>query len=69
MQKCLIVIYIIDIAVIVMLSAILVWWKATHTQPGLSEMLNIKLFVLYLVIALIMFIVLTVMFTRKKHKH
>lgn len=52
--------YAIDIFLIYFFSYILSIWEETHTQPGLTEKINVNLFVAYLMVAIIVFIILTV---------
>lgn len=52
--------YAIDIFLIYFFSLVLSIWEETHTQPGLTEKINVNLFVAYLMVAIIVFIILTV---------
>lgn len=52
--------YVIDIFFITFFSYILSIWEETHTRPGLTEKINVNLFVAYLMVAIIVFIILTV---------
>lgn len=67
MKKWFIVLYSIDCLSILILSGILIWWKKTHMEPGLSAMLNIKLFIAYFITAIILFIILSIVFFRIAH--
>ena len=52
--------YAIDIFLIYFFSLVLAIWEESHTQPGLTEKINVNLFVAYLMVAIIVFIILTV---------
>lgn len=67
MKKVLVIVYIIDIILIALFSYILVWWKNNHNMPGLAEMLNIKLHIVYLVIEIMVFVVLTIILIKNGH--
>ena len=65
MKKAITILWIINI-IIILISIILIWWKKDHKEIGLIGMLNAKLFVLYLIIAVVLFIILTIVILRKK---
>lgn len=54
--------YAIDIFLIYFFSLVLAIWEETHTQPGpgLIEQINVIHYVAYLIVAIIVFIILTV---------
>lgn len=66
MKKAITILWIINIIIILIISIILIWWKKDHKEIGLIGMLNAKLFVLYLIIAVVLFIILTIVIQRKK---
>ncbi len=66
MKKVLVIAYIIDIILITLFSYILVWWEKNHNMPGLAEMLNIKLHIIYLVVEIVVFIVLTIVLIKNR---
>ena len=66
MKKAITILWVINIIIILIISIILIWWKKDHTEIGLIGMLNAKLFVLYLIIAVVLFIILTIVILRKE---
>ena len=64
MKKAITILWIINIIIILIISIILIWWKKDHKEIGLIGMLNAKLFVLYLIIAVVLFIILTIVILR-----
>ena len=65
MKKPLVIAYIVDIILIVLFSYILVWWDKNHNMPGLAEMMNIKVHIVYLIIEILVFIVITITLIKK----
>ena len=65
MKKLLLIAYIIDIIIIICEIKILFWWKDNHNAPGLAE---IKLNIVYMVIEIIVFIILTIIIIKNAKK-
>ena len=51
---------IIDFIFVLILISIMMWWKETHMEPGLSEMLNINYLFFWLLVAIVLFILLII---------
>ena len=60
MKRLFVILYLADALFLILFSHIIIWWKREHNVPGLAEMINIKFIILYLIIAVVLFIVLTV---------
>ena len=61
-----VILCILDIAVIAMLISLIAWWENTHREPGLSSMMDVKIFYVYLFIAIMFFVLSILMIIRNK---
>ena len=52
--------YAIDIFLIYFFSLVLAIWEESHTQPGLTEQINVFHYHVYWIVSIIVFIILTV---------
>ncbi len=68
MKKFLKVVYVVDILFIMLSTRILIWWIDNHNEPGLAEKLNIKRHILYMIIEICIFLILTIVFIVKRKK-
>lgn len=68
MKKILVIIYIIDILFICLDTKIIMWWYETHNEPGLADKLSVDPFIVYLIVALIIFASITVYLIKNKKK-
>ena len=68
MKKILLIAYILDIILVALFVSIIVWWKDNHNMPGLAEMLNIRLYIVYLSVAVIAFVVMTIALVKKRRR-
>ncbi len=68
MKKILLIAYIIDIILVALFVGIIVWWKDNHNMPGLAEMLNIRLYIVYLSVAVIAFVIMTIALVKKRRR-
>ena len=68
MKRIFLIMCIGEFFVIIGLCLVIAWWKKTHIMPGLSEMLNIKLVIAYLIVSVVLFIIFIFLFLIKR-KH
>ena len=69
MKKLLIIFYIIDIIFILISIPICFWWNKNHGMPGLADMFNIRRHLVYMAIAVIVFVILTIYFVKKSYNN